>query len=172
MKRNVIVIFISILTLLAQLVLAQNTWTTTNRKDPMTEKITWYALSPSVSPIEKMSFPYEKTQASIVVARQGKEEWVYISFNVRPNIVGGSIVDGYEVITTRIKWDNSQPVYAKFLTQFGSKLLLFENTMEIIQKILLHRKLIVELDWYGQGLVHFEFSLEGAANAITQIRRK
>jgi len=171
MRRNITVMIILVLMLLAQFVLAQNTWTTTNRKDPMTEKITWYALSPSVSPIEKMSFPYENTQASIVVARQGREEWVYIVFNVTPNIVGGSTADGYEVINTRIKWDYSQPVYVRLFKKFGSTFLQFEDTMEIIQKILLHRKVMVELNWYGQGLVHFEFPLEGAANAIAQIRR-
>lgn len=172
MKRSVVVIFIFLTMLLAQFTLAQNQWSVSSKQDPMTGKVTWFAVSPPVSSIEKMSFPYENTQAWIVVARQGKEEGVYIGFNVIPNIVGGSIVDRYEVITTMIRWDTSQPVYAKFFREFGSKSIRFENTMEIIGKLLIHRKLLVELNWYGEGLVHFEFPLEGAANAVAQIRRK
>ncbi|MEJ5229012.1 MAG: hypothetical protein WHT65_03330 [Pseudothermotoga sp.] len=172
MKRSVVVIFIFLTMLLAQFTLAQNQWSVSSKQDPMTGKVTWFAVSPPVSSIEKMSFPYEDTKAQLVIARQGREEWVYIAFNKEPNIVGGIIEGRYEIITTRIKWDNLQPVYVKLVQEAGLNSLHFEKDQEIIRKIIIYKKLLVELNWYGEGLVHFEFPLEGAASAIAQIRRK
>ena len=69
-------------------VFANNQWTTSVSKDEMTEAETWYAFSPSVGPVKKMSFPYGDTKAWLGIGCDGEDEWVYVGFTVSPNLTG------------------------------------------------------------------------------------
>lgn len=148
-------------------------WTISSKKDPMTGKESWYAISPEVKSLEIMTFPYSGTKARLVVATDGQTEWTYIWFNNAPNIVDFDFGSGgYLIINTRIKWDNQEPEYATFYKEPLSNFLNFGNDVYIIDKILNHEKLTVELNWYSQGYVHFEFPLAGGKEAVKQIRSK
>jgi len=48
----------------------------------------------------------------------------------------------------------------------------FAEYAENIERVINHKTLLLELDWYLDGLVYFEFPLEGAKEAIETIRSK
>ncbi|NLY91868.1 MAG: hypothetical protein GX081_09755 [Firmicutes bacterium] len=150
-------------------VFANNQWTTSVSKDEMTEAETWYAFSPSVGPVKKMSFPYGDTKAWLGIGCDGEDEWVYVGFTVSPNLTGTTTRDGYDLIYTRIKWDDQ--IEDITLTQsWGSKFLHFTDDESVISKIAKSKSVLFELNWYGEGKVYFRFPLDGSAAAINKIR--
>ena len=150
-------------------VFADNKWATHVSKDEMTEAKTWYAFSPSGGPVKKMSFPYEDTEAWLGIGCDGEDEWVYIGFNVSPNLTGTTTKDGYDLINTRIKWDDQ--IEDITLTQsWGSRFLHFMDDESVISKIAKSKTVLLELNWYGEGKVYFRFPLDGSAAAINEIR--
>ncbi len=147
-------------------------WKIVSEKDPMTGKEVWHAISPKVKPLKPMSFPYNDTEAWLVFSTDGINEWIYIGFNNIPNIENFEIVGDYLLITTRVKWDNEEPIYTVFYQKFSSNFLHFAEYAENIERVINHKTLLLELDWYLDGLVYFEFPLEGAKEAIETIRSK
>ncbi len=146
-------------------------WTVTVSKDVMTEEETWYASSPNVTSTEPMGFPYEGTKAALVLGYDGKDEWVYIWFSQSPNLLDTKIGDGYNIISTRIKWDDEIET-TKLTQEWGSKFLHFTEDEEVVSKIINSDTMLLELNWYGEGKVYFQFPLEGAAEAIDEIHKK
>ncbi len=149
--------------------LASSQWKNSSSLDPMTNEMTWYAISPYVTSTSKMSFPYTGTEAWIGIGKDSKDEWVYIGFTKEPNLVNTKIGNGYDSVKIRIKWDDE--LTETTLTQtWGSKFLHFSNDHEIISRISKHNKVLIELEWYGSGKVYFEFPLSGSAKAIKTMR--
>jgi hypothetical protein len=148
-------------------------WQVSNSTDEMTGEKSFFTISPKISPTEQMDSPYDDVVAWIGVSCSGSKEWEYIGFSTAPNLTNTEIKDGYDKISTRIKWDNSIE-NAEFLQTWGDKFLSFYDPQngdeEIIQKLQTHNSLLLELDWYGEGPVYFNFPLEGAKEGIDSIR--
>ena len=169
-KKNInMVIIILVLSLtISATISASAQWTTSVSKDEMDETETWYATSSYTSPTEKMSFPYGNIKAWLGIGYNGKQEWVYIGFNDSPNLTDTSIKDGYDLISTRIKWNDE--VENIVLTQkWGSKFIHFRDDKAIVSKINQSDTVLLELNWYGEGKVYFRFSLVGSSDAINKI---
>lgn len=166
--------FIGINTVIIVLVLSVNVfasgeWRVSVSEDVMTGTETWYASSPQVDSMARMGFPYGGTQAWIGIGCDGKSEWVYIGFTNTPNLVNTTIKDGFELISTRIKWDNDLETVS--LTQrWGAQFIHFRDYAAAIKRIEESNTVLIELDWYGEGKVHFHFPLKGSAAAIKEIR--
>ncbi len=172
----VVLLFFTVMLLVSCVQTPSNTsssqWKIVSEKDPMTGKETWYAISPKVKSLKPMSFPYNDTEAWIGIGNDGTNEWIYIGFSTIPNIEDFNIGNGYLIITTRVKWDELEPNYTTFYQKVGSNFLHFADYTNAISKVMQHKKFLLELNWYGNGLVHFEFPLEGAKEAIETIRSK
>jgi len=55
----------------------------------------------------------------------------------------------------------------------GSNLLCFiEVSEKVISKIINSDTMLLELNWYGEGNVYFQFPLVGVAEAIDEIHNK
>ena len=121
------------------------------------------------SPTKTMSFPYGDTKGWLGIGCDGESEWVYAGFTNDPNLQGTEIGDGYNSITTRIKFDDE--IETVNLTQtWNSKFLHFRNDKDIIDKIMKANTILLELKWYSEGSVYFRFSGGGSTSAINQIR--
>ncbi|MGQ9856092.1 MAG: hypothetical protein ACUVQF_05095 [Fervidobacterium sp.] len=154
-------------------------WLFGTEVDVMTDKIKfWYAISPETAPLEKVAFPYENIRAAVFVKYDGNQLTSGIVFNLYPPIPGGVVSreesDEGIPFETRIRWDNQEPVKVKFFQPVLSKMILFDRkiTIEIVNKLMKHNTLIVELDWLLWGVKHFKFSLDGSKDAISQVLRK
>ena len=118
-----------------------------------------------------MAFPYGDTKGWLGVGCDGTSEWVYVGFTNAPNLNDTEIEQGYNLITTRIKWDDK--VENISLTQdWGSKFLHFRDDSNIIQKITKSNSVLLELNWHGQGKTYFKFSLSKSSAALDKIRNE
>ena len=169
--KNKIIIFVVLLVLFASFgVSASQEWSISSEKDEMSEEISWYANSPTVTATEEMGFPYKGTKAWIGVGYDGDNTWAYFGFTNQPNITNDDTKDGYNVIPVRIKFDDD--IKKTFLRQdWGSKFLHIRNK-NLIEDIKKHKTLLLELKWHGEDEVYFEFPLNGSADAINKIHNK
>lgn len=145
------------------------TWTTSQSEDAMTGELSHYATSERVNSRQPMSFPYSDTNAWLGFGCDSSSEWVFVGFSSQPNLSNTDVKDGYNLINTRIKWGNDLEQTA--LTQkWGSSFLHFRNANQVIPRMLEAPSSMIELDWHGEGLVHFEVSLRGSSSAIQEAR--
>ena len=169
MKQNKAIVIIVILVILSVPVLGQ--WDVSNSTDEMTGKVTAYCSSPITSPTKRMDFPYSDTQAWLGIGCNGASEWVYIGFTDPPNLLNTDTEDGYNDISTRIKWDDDL-INESFTQTWGAKFIHFKNNEIAIQNIMKSNTLLVELNWHGSGRTYFKFNLAGSSAAIAKMRAK
>lgn len=146
-------------------------WVTSTSTDEMTGKFSAYAHSPVVYPSKKMGFPYHDVNSWMGVGCDAKSEWVYFGFNGAPNLANGETKDGYNIIHTRIKWDDN--VANVSLTQnWGAKFIHFSDNSSAVSKIAASSTALLELQWHGQQPAYFQYSLNGSSKAISEIKAK
>ena len=146
-------------------------WITSTSKDEMTGKFSAYAHSPTVYPSKKMEFPYHDVNSWMGVGCNAKSEWVYFGFSGAPNLANDETEDGYNLIRTRIRWNDT--VENVSLTQdWGAKFIHFRNDAAAISKIAASSTALLELQWHGQQPTYFNYSLNGSSKAISEIRAK
>lgn len=144
-------------------------WDTYTSRDEMTGNFSAYITSPIAFPLTKMDFPYRDVISWLAIGCNGKGEWAYLGFNSSPNITNDETRDGYNIIDTRIKWDDK--VEDAQLTQdWGAKFIHFSQGKETISKIEKSNVLKVELHWHGQQPTYFEYTLNGSSMALAEIR--
>lgn len=144
-------------------------WSTSTSKDKMTGKFSAFASSPTTYPTKQMSFPYNNVNSWIGVGCDGESEWAYFGFNLDPNLSGTETKNGYNLISTRIKWDKKVE-NIDLTQQWGAKFIHFQNGSAAISDITSSNKVLLELNWHGEGTVYFEYSLRGSSKAISKIR--
>lgn len=127
MKSRVISINTVIIVLvLSVTVFASGNWQVSVSEDVMTGTETWYATSPRVDSLARMGFPYGGTKAWIGIGYDGESEWIYIGFTNAPNLVDTTTRNGYDLIETRIKWDDDLETVS--LTQrWGAQFIHFRD---------------------------------------------
>lgn len=144
-------------------------WGSTTSSDEMSGERSAYAVSPTISTTRRMAFPYSDVKAWLGVGCDKSSEWAYIGFSGAPNLNNTELEDGYSVIKTRVKWGETL-TKDTFTQKWGGKYLHFRNDSSAIQKIAGSNGMMLELDWHGQGAVHFDFPLKGSSKAIADIR--
>ena len=173
MKKQYMLIVILVGVLVVSLpAVVSASWGTHSSEDQMTGEKMYFASSKDVGATEKMGFPYDDTRAWLSIGNDGDDEWVYIGFTNQPNLTNTSLEDGYEVINTRIKWNDNDIEETRLIQSWGAKFTHFSDDEYIISKIESSNTLLIELNWYGEGKVYFEFPLNGSAQAISEIRDK
>lgn len=146
-------------------------WETSTEIDKMTSKQQFYATSPTIGPSESMASPYNDVKSWIGVGCDDKSRWVYFGFSTAPNLLNTEIHDGYNGIRARVKWDGS--IAVEELTQtWGAAFLNFDNGAHAITKLTTSKSVLLELDWFGQNKVYFEYPMAGAAEAIQGLHAK
>ncbi|MFT6255885.1 MAG: RNA polymerase subunit RPABC4/transcription elongation factor Spt4 [Cellvibrionaceae bacterium] len=144
-------------------------WEVSTSKDEMTGDVSVYAMSPRAYASPNMSFPYKGMYSWMGVGCKGDSTWVFTGFKSSPNLTKDETKDGYNLIRTRIKWDDS--VENIQLTQdWGAKFLHFSSDADIISSIEKSSKAKLELNWHGQQSTYFEYILNGSSKAIGEIR--
>lgn len=146
-------------------------WETSASIDKMTGKRQVFASSPTIGATEKMDFPYQDVAAWLGVGCDGKNEWAYIGFTKAPNLTDTETEHGYNRISTRIKWDDAVQ-NVELIREWGASFLHFQSDRQAIAKMSSSKSALLELKWYGQNHPYFRFSLDGAAKAISEIRKQ
>jgi hypothetical protein len=150
---------------------SESRWEVSVETDKMTGKQQYFAASPTIRATKSMSFPYQDAKSWVAVGCNKGSKWAYFAFSTSPNLVKTEIHDGYNGIRARVKWDGA--IIAEALTQkWGSAFLHFENDAHAINKLISSKSVLLELDWFGQNPVYFEYPMEGAAEAIKSLQGK
>jgi hypothetical protein len=144
-------------------------WRNTSSIDEMTGVRSGFAISPRVPPTNQMGFPYTDVEAWIGVGCDGEDEWAYIGFTEAPNLVNDDTKDGYSVSQSRVRWDD-EIVTTQFRQTWGAEFLHFMAYAPAISRIQASNSVMVEVAWYGEGTVRFQFSLNGSSAAVSQAR--
>jgi hypothetical protein len=149
----------------------QTSWSVGTIRDEMTNKLSAYAMSDSVDPTKPMGFPYSDVSARLGVGCDGSSKWAYIGFSSAPNLSNDETEDGYNRLKTRIKWNERvKDIY--FTQKWGAKSLHFEAGEAAINSISTSNTVMIEIPWHGEGLVRFNFPLNGSTAAITDMKSK
>jgi hypothetical protein len=144
-------------------------WSITAVEDEMSGIVYGVAYSSLVAPNTTMGFPYGdvKARMSVMVSESG-HSLVYFEFTESPNINNTRADGGYNRFRTRIKWDDDLEVVSMRQKRGGS-LLEFEKKQSALYKIAHANNVLLEVSWYGEGFVYFEFSLSGSSKALSAI---
>jgi len=168
MKKTILAIIMS--TVVIPSLSPAAAWDVSSSVDEMTGQSSAYATSPTVTATKEMSFPYKKTTSWVGVGCNSKSEWAFIGFTNSPNIIGDTTRDGYNLIETRVKWDNTLENH-DFTQTWGSKFMHFMKTKAAITNTMKASEMKLELNWHGQGPVYFKYPLTGSTKAINGIRK-
>jgi len=137
----------------------------------MTGKKIWEVYSPFVKPIESLRFPYDDTKAQITVRFDGDIELVAIKFSDSCNVTGTTINKHDRLVTAAIRWDNKIEEFSLVQTRL-SPYLVFLSASKVIDRLCTSQLMIIELDWYFDGPVHFKFDLTGVADLIWRAKKE
>jgi len=146
-----------------------NQWDVETSTDEMTGEMSAYTYSPNYYSTQQMGSPYDDVEAWIGVGCRKGVEWAYIGFSTSPNLVNTDIEDGYDRISTRVKWNDSIESVI-LLQEWGDRFLMLSDDADVIQKLQTKDTLLLELEWYGEGTVYFKFPLTGAKEGIGSMR--
>lgn len=151
---------------------AKPQWRSFESEDEMSGDKSAYAASPRTTSNRPMEFPYQGTESWIGFGCDGQNEWTYLGFSEAPNLSDTETKDGYNLLRTRVRWDDSVGTET-FTQEWGDPFLNFRNDSQVIQQIVGGNSVLVELDWHGQKrAVIFSYTLRGSAKAIAEARRQ
>ena len=145
-------------------------WRTQIHIDEMTNEKYALAISPDSYPTRRLGFPYKDLHSNLIVKCTRDGVGVVFLFSSQPNINSKGISSGYYYFSSRLKWDHLITDIS-LEQKWGSEYLSLasynsESDLEISDKIRSSKSAMLELDWYGEGLVRFKYSLNGADEAI------
>lgn len=151
---------------------ASDSWYTKSDINEMTGKEYHYALSPRTNTTRKLPFPNNDLQSWIYVGCHESYKWSGFGFTSAPNIADDRTKDGYNLIDTRVKWDE-EIKYDTFKQKWGSRFIESErNSRVMIERLKIYDQALLELDWYHHGNVYFRYNLKGSVQAISEIQEK
>lgn len=146
-------------------------WSISKNKDEMTGESSVYVFSNNVYSTKKMYSPYNKTSSVIGIGCDKDDAWIYVSFSAPPNLNDKVTKNGYNLIITRVKFNDEIKDVA--MTQdWGSKVIHFKEDDYIIRKIKDSNTMLLELNWYGNDKVYFKYNLAGSTKAINKAFKK
>lgn len=151
---------------------AEPQWHSFESEDEMTGDAASYASSPRTTSNRPLDFPYQGTESWLGFGCDGAKEWAYVGFSNAPNLNNTETKNGYNLITTRVKWDES--VVRETLTQkWGDPFLSFRNDSQVIRRVIGSNTVLIELDWHAQNRTAlFPYTLLGSSDAITEARQR
>jgi len=145
-------------------------WQVFESKNKMTGKYSAYAYSPETYKL--LSSPYGIVSSTMCVACDGENEWIYFDFSQEPNITNAEPWNyNRSHIDAIMKWDDEVKQVRLYQTWGEDKLHFFEE-YDPISRISFSNTVMLQIQWYGQGKPIFKYSLEGASEALTEMRTK
>jgi hypothetical protein len=117
-------------------------------------------------PSKPMGFPYQDTEARLIIRCDSNDWWPYVSFNSL-NLSGGDTEDGYTVHNVRVKTpDGIETVSA--LVAWGATAVQFSKRYKdkVLGLVIKHPEVWFEFDHHGQGPRVYKFKTAGAIGAV------
>ena len=136
--------------------------------DKLTGEIKSMATSPMAQTTTTLGFPYHNTHSIAYLWYNGP---LMFFFSNSPNIVNDYTHNGYDTFYARLSFDGAI-IKCRFRQDWGSKFIQLDSRENEIKKYLLESDvMLLELNWYGEGSVVFEYSLNGSDTAIYKLAK-
>ena len=132
------------------------TWQYFDQEDKMTSKKTYYALVEANELLE-FDFPYNGgSTVTLTIRNKNGENNAYLSVTK-----GQMLTRSYETTSYRVRFDNQPLQYYPFVapSDNSSDLAFINNTTKFIKNLKKSKKVIVELEFYQEGLRAIEFDV-------------
>ncbi len=147
-------------------------WTYKEKVDRMTDKKKCFAVTDYVKSLEPMEFPYTGTKSAMIVYCSEnfvdlEECTVAFTFTSDPNLTNIEFDEVGPYVITRMRFDKNPPKKIKLYV--GDEFLL-ANDGKILYELPGHKKLLLELNWFGNGLTYFEYPIEGGDQIIEKLK--
>ena len=134
-------------------------WTIQKENNEFENKQSTYIISEKAFPNKKLSFPYENTEANLIVGCTKYTEWVYFFFN-NVNLNFDSFDnDGDLVANVSVKaGDRIYGVEVNFET--GSNFIMVNklDNKRMLRYITDNNSIMVQFDHYSSGKRHYKFN--------------
>ena len=143
--------------------------------DEITGEKSYYASTKFVYPIEQLKWPYRDLKSFIGFGcdSSSKNGWAYIGFTKNPNLIGGEYSRNGKIFRSRVKWDSQVGQITFFVSLTEDKFLHLQYDNNFIRKIMEHSKLKIELQFYQEGNIYFEYkNLNIFSKAINLVKSK
>jgi len=176
---------VKVLTILFFIILNFNVYgnTTTNWKlvknvDKMTNELESCVIMSKFAKADKeLSFPYNKLQSNIVISGKLKPLFGFTSeanlnkdsYTLKDSI--GVVKTPNRVINTRIKFDK-EVKKIQLIQILNMKQAIFFYNENDEKQLFKSSKILLELDWYNEGKIYFEYNLKGVSKAIKNMKEK
>ena len=146
-------------------------WRASTYENEMDGTVTYSASSDLTAATTSMISPYEDTRSILYVGcYDDGRQWADIVFNKTAIVTSDETTeDGHDIIRARMKFDEDEPVTMVLTRRMGSTVLMFDRDQWAIDGFKRASTFLLELNWYGQGMVYFRYSLDGAADAISAL---
>ena len=118
-----------------------------------------------------MDSPYADVYSQAAVVCSGGSYWSYFYFSMEPNLKPNRYVDGRDVYSSKIKWDNELTSIG-LNKRSGEKFLYVNNEKSFIKNVRNKNNFMLKLDWYGNLGTIFKYSLKGSSKAIKNLEEK
>ena len=137
-------------------------WTAGTHTDEISEKFkSAFAVSDSAFPTRKLEFPYDNTQALLLVICD------------RKGVSGAGVTFNDDIISyddvLRAKWDNTQKTHDISMSNGSAN---FSDAESVISLMKTSSKVIIGIDLFEQGEVFFKWNLDGSSAAIKEAHRR
>jgi hypothetical protein len=165
MKKMLIILFFFIF--LSSLAKAE--WTIQKENNEFENKKSTYIISEKAFPNKKLSFPYENTEANLIIGCTKYTEWVYFFFNsVNLNFDSyGDNGDLISIVSVKVG-DRVYEVEVNF--EIGSNFVMLNKSdnKRMLRYISDNNSIMVQFDHHSSGKRHFNFNTINFQNTFKE----
>lgn len=132
-------------------------WVYSDEEDKMTSKKKYYAVLTANDELV-FDFPYDGgSVASLMIRRKRGED------NALLKVSKGQFIHDYEGGSIKVRFGNSKPsTYAiSRPSDQSSDLVFIDNASRFISNLKKYKKLLIEAEFYNEGVRQIEFNIEG-----------
>ena len=127
--------------------------------DKITGKKSYYTSTKSVYSTKQLKWPYSNLKSFISFGCNSfsKNGWVYIGFTKNLNLIGGEYNGDGQIFRSRVRWDDEVGQITFFVSLVEDRFLHLRYDDDFIRKVMKHSKLKIELQFYQEGNIYFEY---------------
>jgi hypothetical protein len=132
-------------------------WLYSNEEDKMTSRKMYYAQLTANNELV-FDFPYDGGSVATLTIRKKRGE-----VDVMLKISKGQFIHDYEGGSIKVRFGNTKPgIYAiSKPSDYSSDLVFIDNASRFISNLKKYKKLLIEAEFYNEGIRQMEFDIEG-----------
>lgn len=131
-------------------------WTYQEKEDKMTSQKSFFAFVKSPTELG-FKFPYENSVSGLTIRKKRGETDIMLQ------VSSGQFKSDYDGTTIKARFDSDKAItFSCSSSSDGSSNVLFiDNVKKFMSNLKTHNKLVIEAEFYSEGLRQIEFNIQG-----------